>query len=274
MAVLQALQGLTLGRIFPLEGASVTLGRHPACDIVLESGSVSRQHARILNIDGDFYVEDLHSRNGTLLNGRPVVQRQLLAEDDELGICDLSFAFHRGPARRGDVAAAGSPRADHRRRDGRRRPRPGHFDDHVEAGRFVRLDGLAIGGQPRGEAEGADGDQPESRPGPGLGRGAAEAARQPVHDLPPGRPRLHRAPRSADGPAGAQGDQASPQRRRPNAAHQPHDRRQRDDEQGGDPLGRRRHRLAIRHGREHRRFPHPLDDLRAAGRQATAKPWA
>ena len=67
MAVLRALQGLNPGQLFPLEGASVILGRHPACDIVLESGSVSRQHARILDVDGDFYIEDLHSRNGTLL---------------------------------------------------------------------------------------------------------------------------------------------------------------------------------------------------------------
>ena len=65
---------------------------------MLESASVSRQHARILNIDGNFYVEDLHSRNGTLLNGQPVEQRQLLAEDDQLGICDLSFVFHLGAA--------------------------------------------------------------------------------------------------------------------------------------------------------------------------------
>ena len=96
MALLQALQGFALGKKFPLEGVSITLGRHPACDIVLESVSVSRQHARIFHVDGDFYVEDLHSRNGTLLNGRPTVQRQLLAENDELGICDFLFAFHRG----------------------------------------------------------------------------------------------------------------------------------------------------------------------------------
>ncbi len=76
----------------------MTLGRHPACDIVLESVSVSRQHARILNVDGDFYIEDLHSRNGTLLNGRPIVQRQLLAECDELGICDFAFVFHLEPS--------------------------------------------------------------------------------------------------------------------------------------------------------------------------------
>jgi phosphoserine phosphatase RsbU/P len=95
MAVLQVLQGLNPGTTIPLEGASVTLGRHPACDIVLESGSVSRQHARILNVDGDYFVEDLHSRNGTMVNGRTIAQRQLLADGDQLGICDLSFAFRQ-----------------------------------------------------------------------------------------------------------------------------------------------------------------------------------
>ena len=113
MAVLRALQGLDPGKLFPLEGASAVLGRHPACDVVLESASVSRQHARILNVDGSFYLEDLHSRNGTFLNGRQVQQRQLLNENDEVGICDLSFTFHLDspgpnvttpPARRGDMA--------------------------------------------------------------------------------------------------------------------------------------------------------------------------
>ena len=114
MAVLEALQGSALGKKFPLEGVSVTLGRHPACDIVLESVSVSRQHARILNIDGDFYVEDLHSRNGTLLNGRPVVQRQLLAEERRTGHLRLllhvpSGAVRAGPHRRRPVAATRPP---------------------------------------------------------------------------------------------------------------------------------------------------------------------
>ena len=93
-----------------MEGASVVLGRHPACDIVLESASVSRQHARILNVDGNFYVEDLHSRNGTVLNGRLVVQRELLADNDQLGICDLLFTFHLGDLE--VIAAQPSARRD------------------------------------------------------------------------------------------------------------------------------------------------------------------
>ena len=96
MAVLRVLQGDSPGRLLPLEGAAVILGRHPACDVVLESASVSRQHARILDVDGEFFVEDLHSRNGTFLNGVPITERQKLSENDELGICDLAFVFHKG----------------------------------------------------------------------------------------------------------------------------------------------------------------------------------
>ena len=60
----------------------------------MESGSVSRQHARITNIEGNYYIEDLHSRNGTFVNGRLLTGRQLLKENDEIGICELSFDFH------------------------------------------------------------------------------------------------------------------------------------------------------------------------------------
>jgi len=94
MAVLRAVHGLNPGQLFHLEGESAVLGRHPDCDIVLESGAVSRQHARVSRVGDDYYVEDLHSRNGTFLNGRAVVDHQLLHDDDRLGICDLTFVFH------------------------------------------------------------------------------------------------------------------------------------------------------------------------------------
>jgi phosphoserine phosphatase RsbU/P len=94
MAVLQALRGQNPGSLYPLEGPSIVLGRHPGCDIVLDSDAVSRQHARIVSLDGRFQIEDLHSRNGTMLNGRLVNGRQPLVDSDELGICDLAFVFH------------------------------------------------------------------------------------------------------------------------------------------------------------------------------------
>jgi phosphoserine phosphatase RsbU/P len=112
MAELWALQGATPGKKTPLEGESVILGRHPACDIVLESASVSRQHARIFNVAGAFYIEDLHSRNGTLLNGRPITQSQLLSENDEVAICDLSFTFHLNLPQSATASASATRRND------------------------------------------------------------------------------------------------------------------------------------------------------------------
>jgi serine phosphatase RsbU (regulator of sigma subunit)/pSer/pThr/pTyr-binding forkhead associated (FHA) protein len=94
-----------------LDGPAVVLGRHPACDIVLESGSVSRQHARITNIEGNFYIEDLQSRNGTFVNGRLLTGRQLLKENDEIGICELSFSFHLKPPEPSDSPST-SPKTE------------------------------------------------------------------------------------------------------------------------------------------------------------------
>jgi phosphoserine phosphatase RsbU/P len=94
MAVLRAIQGPDPGVVFPLERASIVLGRHPQCDLVLESAPVSRQHAKLTLHDGSYYLEDLNSRNGTYLNGKLTTRPQLLKEGDEIGICDLSFVFH------------------------------------------------------------------------------------------------------------------------------------------------------------------------------------
>lgn len=97
MAVLQALNGLNAGQLYPLEGKRAVLGRHPDCDIVLDVGAVSRQHAQILQVSDEFFVEDMGSRNGTFVNGDPIHGRQLLRENDQVKICDLLFSFHEQP---------------------------------------------------------------------------------------------------------------------------------------------------------------------------------
>jgi sigma-B regulation protein RsbU (phosphoserine phosphatase) len=97
MAVLRAVRGLNPGQTFPLEEGTAVLGRNPDCDIVLDSIAVSRHHARLTCVGDNYYVEDLASRNGTLVNGRAVVDRQPLSDGDQLGICDLVFSFHLDP---------------------------------------------------------------------------------------------------------------------------------------------------------------------------------
>jgi len=94
MAVLQVLKGLNPGQVFSLDEERSVLGRHPDCTIVLDEGAVSRQHAQIVRNGDDFFVEDLHSRNGTLVNGKLVEGRQRLGDADKLKICDWVFSFH------------------------------------------------------------------------------------------------------------------------------------------------------------------------------------
>jgi pSer/pThr/pTyr-binding forkhead associated (FHA) protein len=63
----------------------VTVGRGGGCGIVLADDSfVSTVHARVFRRDGTVYVEDLGSRNGTLLNGEPLTNAAPLRRGDQV----------------------------------------------------------------------------------------------------------------------------------------------------------------------------------------------
>lgn len=61
---------------FNLDQERTTVGRKPSNDVILDDPTVSGQHAVFLNLQ-NFYIEDLNSTNGTLLNGKKVNKRQL-----------------------------------------------------------------------------------------------------------------------------------------------------------------------------------------------------
>jgi serine phosphatase RsbU (regulator of sigma subunit) len=94
MPYLDAITGPAMGRRYPLENSQYILGRHPECDIVLESGSVSRQHARISKSGPSFVLEDLKSRNGSFVNGRLINEPTKLLEGDTIRICDIELNYH------------------------------------------------------------------------------------------------------------------------------------------------------------------------------------
>ena len=63
----------------------LTVGRGGGCGIVLADDSfVSTVHARVFQRDGTVYIEDLGSRNGTLLNGEPLVHTAQLRRGDQV----------------------------------------------------------------------------------------------------------------------------------------------------------------------------------------------
>jgi pSer/pThr/pTyr-binding forkhead associated (FHA) protein len=85
------LPALTLS---PLEGASarswrfiqpeVLVGRETGSDCRLEDSAISSRHARLAYRQGQWWVEDLGSRNGTFLNQERLTQPLVLASGDEL----------------------------------------------------------------------------------------------------------------------------------------------------------------------------------------------
>lgn len=62
-----------------------TIGRRAACDIVLSNLAVSAEHAAILTIPPDSFVEDLDSTNGTYVDGRQI-KRHFLRDGDVIEI--------------------------------------------------------------------------------------------------------------------------------------------------------------------------------------------
>jgi serine phosphatase RsbU (regulator of sigma subunit)/pSer/pThr/pTyr-binding forkhead associated (FHA) protein len=106
MAYLELQSGENAGERYMLDGERAILGRHPDCDIVLDVGAISRQHAQILTSNGEYVVEDLQSRNGTFVNGEAVQAPRVLKDGDRLKICDLSFTFYLAPPSGKTVTAA------------------------------------------------------------------------------------------------------------------------------------------------------------------------
>ncbi len=99
--------GARAGERIRLAKKRMVIGRHPACDIVVDASAVSRQHAAV-SVDGDTVcVEDLRSRNGTTINGRLVTGRQQLTEGDEVLICDQRMLFSSQSPVRSSGAAVG-----------------------------------------------------------------------------------------------------------------------------------------------------------------------
>jgi pSer/pThr/pTyr-binding forkhead associated (FHA) protein len=73
-------------------GQLVRLGSHPENEVVLRVEGVSRLHARVERLDDAYFIEDLGSRNGTLINGERVARAELRHLDViRLGSAELLF---------------------------------------------------------------------------------------------------------------------------------------------------------------------------------------
>src|SRR3989338_10138266 len=79
-----SMDGLVLKEI-PLAKERTTIGRKPHNDIHIDNLAVSGDHAVIVTILNDSFLEDLGSTNGTFVNGAPV-QKHFLQNGDVIEI--------------------------------------------------------------------------------------------------------------------------------------------------------------------------------------------
>ena len=81
-----------MSKSFALPSSVTVIGRRQDCDLCIPLMVVSRRHCE-LNIDQDrLMLRDLGSRNGTLLNGRPVDEAQL-NPGDKIQVGPVSFGI-------------------------------------------------------------------------------------------------------------------------------------------------------------------------------------
>lgn len=81
------------GQSFALGSTRVTVGRIESCDLRLEDGSVSSEHARLVRDAAGWRVVNLLSTNGTFVNDRKV-SSSALASGDRVRFGRVEFRFH------------------------------------------------------------------------------------------------------------------------------------------------------------------------------------
>jgi len=94
-AILLVLEGDTTRKNWELNKPTILIGRGNDCDVVVNDRQVSRHHAQIVRDDTGYKLVDLHSKNGTFLNGQQLIgETQPLKDGDQIGIalsCRMVF---------------------------------------------------------------------------------------------------------------------------------------------------------------------------------------
>lgn len=100
-------------REFALDRERITIGRKAHSDIHLDDSAVSGNHAVIITLGSDSFLEDLDSTNGTKVN-QNTVHRCVLQDGDDIRIAHYAFTFISEvlePSAPGKTIAA-TPRTD------------------------------------------------------------------------------------------------------------------------------------------------------------------
>src|SRR2546421_4797387 len=93
---------------YEIDKDRLTIGRRSDNDVCLTNSAVSAEHAVVVTILNDSFLEDLGSTNGTFVNGKPV-KRHFLQNDDLIEIGRHRMTFEVEAPAIGNVAQAPEP---------------------------------------------------------------------------------------------------------------------------------------------------------------------
>lgn len=98
-------------RLVVLDKPVFTIGRRSTSDLPLTDSEISREHAEIATINGQYIVRDRGSRHGTFVNGRQVLSEQPLADGDRIRLgrsrgAEVRFLISDDLAAASDAASA------------------------------------------------------------------------------------------------------------------------------------------------------------------------
>lgn len=82
--------------VYPLTQTAIRLGRDRDNEIRLDNRKISRFHARILRQNDRYYLEDLNSSRGTIVNGASIRGQYELQNHDRIQIANFEFEFRTG----------------------------------------------------------------------------------------------------------------------------------------------------------------------------------
>jgi len=91
-AYLVVVAGVDIGKIYPVQGPMLMIGRGADCTIVCDNPLASRRHARLEMREGVAWIVDLGSTNGTLVNFEPVKEKPL-TDGDKIAIGETVLKF-------------------------------------------------------------------------------------------------------------------------------------------------------------------------------------
>ena len=100
---------ITGTRRFALHDGVNVIGRDPDTEVMIDIAGVSRRHAQIVVSEGSATIEDLGSKNGTLVGDRPVRGRVTLHNADRIQLATVLLVFQVSG---GGVSTETQPRAE------------------------------------------------------------------------------------------------------------------------------------------------------------------